>query len=111
MRDDVVELPEVRGDIENVMLLQLDIGESERGGEPSPELDRTGRELDSEKVRIGKPVSHRDEVPACAASELQNAATFDRCGIQAVHPCVGRDAIGVRVLPRAAGIVDAVLKR
>ena len=111
MRDDVVEFPQSRGNIEDVALLQLDVGEREPRRESSPELDRPRRELDAEKARIGKPIGHRDEVPARAATELQHAAALDRCGIQARHPCVGRDAIGVRVLPRAAGIVDAVLER
>ena len=111
VRDDVVEFPEIRGEVENVTLLQLEVGESERGREPSPDRNRPGRELDAEKACIGKPAGHRDEVPARAASELQDSAAFNRCGIQAVQPCVGRDAIGVGVLPRAAGIVDALVKR
>ena len=111
VRDDVVELPQIDGDFEDVALLQLDVGEPERHGEPSPELDRPGRELDARKARMGQPVGHRDEVAAGAASELQHAAALDRGRLQAVHPGVGRDAIGMRVLPGAAGIGDTLLER
>ena len=111
VRDDVVELPEICGEVDDVALQQLDVGESECVRKPPPQLDRPGRKLDSEKARIGKPVRHGDQVSARTASQLQHPAVLDRRGIQAEQPRVGRDAIGVRVLPRAAGIVDAVVER
>ena len=111
VRNDVVELPEVRGEVEDVAPPQLDVGKPERGGEPPSDLDWPGRDIDPEKPRAGKSAGHGHDVPARAASELQHPATFDRRGTQAVHACVGRDAVRVRVLPRAAGIVDAVVER
>ena len=110
MRDDVVELPEIRGDVQDVPLLQLDVGEPERRGEPAPELDRPRRELDAEKTCLGKPAGHGNEVLAGAATELQHAAALDRGRLQAEQPCIGGDPVRMRVLPRGAGIMDAVLE-
>ena len=111
MGDDVVEFPQIGGDVEKVTLLQLDVGEAERRDELPPELDRPGRELDPRTARMGKPVGDCDEVAAGPASELQHAAALDRGRLQAVHPGIGRDAIRMRVLPGAAGIEDALLER
>ena len=111
VRDDVVELPEVGGKVEDVALPQLDVGERERRGEPAPDPHRPHRELDAEEARPGEHAGHRDEVAPCPASELQDPGALDRGRRHAVHPGVGRDAVGMRMLPGAAGVVDAVLER
>ena len=53
VRNDVVELPEIRGEVENVAPPQLDVGKPERGGKPPSDLDRPGRDVDPEKPRAG----------------------------------------------------------
>ena len=80
MRDDVVELPEVRGEVEDVALPQLDVGERERGGESAPDPHRPRRQLDAKEARLREHAGHRDEVPPCPASEFQDRAPSTGAG-------------------------------
>jgi hypothetical protein len=111
MGDDVVEFPEIAGDIHDVAVAERDVREAEVGRLSRAYLDGGLAQVDAEEFRVGKLSRHRDQVAACSATEFQHAAFRNRSGRHAPQARDRRQACRMRLLERVGGIEDLIVAR
>ncbi len=111
VRNDVVELPRIGGNVAEVTLEQRDVGEPELRDELSARLDRTRGEIAAHEARRGQVRRHRDQVAAVAATQFERAAARDRRGTEPHQRRDRGEAVGVRRDGCASRIRDLVVRR
>ncbi len=109
MTKDVIELPEIRGNIGDAHCLQVDIPQPELACGRPRVIDLPGRKIDADELRLRVRQRHRDDVSPRRAPQLQHAAARRMGGIEAEERRDGRQAIRPRLRKRADGIGNRVI--
>ena len=109
VRDDVVEALLGRLEVLDPDLLEAHVGEAELVRARSGQRDRAARQVEADEARLGQRERHAEQVAAVAAADLEHATARGRDGVQAEQRRDRRDAIGMRLRERVAGVADGLV--
>ncbi len=109
MCNDVVELAEVAGDVHDIEVQQLDVGQLQRDDGLQALIDRPTAEVDPHECAVRKLEGHGDEIVADTASEFEHAAVWNRGRVHPVQRRQGGETIRMRIVVRVTRIEDFVV--
>jgi hypothetical protein len=107
---DVVELAQLRAEVEDARLAQIDVRQPQLAHDGLPVGDLSAGQIDADKPAVRRAQRHRDQVAAAGGAELQHAATVRMRGVEPEQPGDRRQAVGMRLRERVDGVGDGLVR-
>ena len=111
MSNDVIETRVAESSLRNVADPQIDVGDVHGFDDFAATTDRVRGEINSREVGVRQGGRHRNEIRAIAATEFQNASTFNIFGRETEKPAECRKAVGMCLRINGGGIGNLVVFR